>query len=445
MAADTKLEGRIAILGSGREGLSAFEYLRELGTASSLELITEGLSGRPKEAELQAAGVLKVGPFDEAGLENYDLLIRSPGVSPYRAPIEAAIESGVRVTTPSSIWFRAHPDARTVAITGTKGKSTTSALLTHLLQAQGLRVRLAGNIGTPLLECDDKDVDWWVIEMSSFQVADLDGRPTIGLLLNLATDHLDWHGSEARYRADKLRLAELVRADGLIANGSDPVLRDALARHEAVEWFSGEGNAVGITMPASLPGKHNRANLAACLAVLGKLGLDRGKALSDLESFVGLPHRLQNLGSEGGLQFINDSISTAPVATLAALEALAGRKVVLLVGGYDRGIDWQPYAEAMRAHPPAGIIAMPDNGPKILLALRKAGVSPELGMAEVNNLEAAVERARKIAPPGAVVLLSPGAPSFPHFRDYEDRGRRFAINVSGGASDAPPKNRCERQ
>lgn len=451
MATDFRLGGRIAILGSGREGLAAFEYIRERGSAGHLEVITEGLSGRDKETELQASGLLRICPFGEAGLETYDLLVRSPGVSPYRACLQAALKAGARITTPSSMWFGAYPNARTIVITGTKGKSTTSALLAHLLKAQGVRARLAGNIGTPLLSCDDGDVDWWVIELSSFQIADLKARPTLGVLLNLASDHLDWHGSEARYRSDKLRLAELVEPGGLLANGSDPVLREALAGCSGIEWFATDpdveplGAAGDVAMPASLPGKHNRANLSACIAVMRRLGFDRSQALTDLASFRGLPHRLQDLGTAGGLHFIDDSISTAPVATMAALEALAGRKVVLLAGGFDRGIDWSPYAQAIRAHPPAAVIALPDNGPRILAALREAGVEPELGLAESKNLAEAVEEAKLIAPPGAVVLLSPGAPSFPHFRDYEDRGNRFAENAFGGASNAPPKTGCERQ
>ena len=449
MAADSRFGGRIAILGSGREGLAAFEYIDDLGTADHLELITEGLSGRAKESELAASGHLRICPFGEAGLEANDLLVRSPGVSPYRDPIQAAMKTGVRITTPSSMWFQAHPDANTIVISGTKGKSTTSALLAHLLAAQGRRVQLAGNIGTPLLTCDDGNVDWWVIELSSFQIADLEGRPTLAVLLNLATDHLDWHGSETRYRSDKLRLANLVESGGLIANGSDPVLREALAGRPDVEWFSSEPGGellVGadeVVMPVSLPGKHNRANLSACIAIMRRLGCDRRQALAALPSFKGLPHRLQNLGTADGLKFIDDSISTAPVATVAALEALAGEKVVLLAGGFDRGIDWSPYARAMRAHPPAAVIALPDNGPRILAALKEAGVEVELGVVEAENLKVAVELARKLAPAGAVVLLSPGAPSFPHFRNYEDRGIRFAEYVFGGTSDAPPKSRCE--
>lgn len=419
--------GKIAILGSGREGLAALDYLREQ-TGELPEILTEKISGTERELELQASGVLKVVPFGEARLDDYDLLVRSPGVSRYRASLQRAEASGTRITTPSNLWFKAHPGARTIVISGTKGKSTTAALLAHLLGGTGVRVQLGGNIGTPLLACDATGIEWWVIELSSFQLADLEGRPTIGVLLNLAADHLDWHGSEAQYRQDKLRLAQLVEAGGLLANRSDPVLRNALAGRANVHWFEvdqHESGSGGITMPASLPGRHNRENLAACLAVVEKLGQDRAGALAGLASFRGLPHRLQIAGEADGVTFINDSISTAPIATAAALEAMAGRAVVLLVGGFDRGIDWAPYAKAFLSHPPRAVIGMPDNGPRILAALEHAGLAPECGMLEAEDLAAAVTKARAIVPAGGVVLLSPGAPSFPHFRDYADRGERF--------------------
>lgn len=419
------LAGRVAILGSGREGLAAYDYLRALGVSDSLDVITEGRAASPKELELEARGELRVCSLDQARLENLDVLVRSPGISIYRECIRRAAAAGVRITTPSSIWFQAHPDARTIVITGTKGKSTTATLLTHLLGHAGLRVRLAGNIGTPLLACDDRDVDWWVIELSSFQLADLEARPTIGVLLNLATDHLDWHGDEEHYRSDKLRLADLLAGRDLLANRSDPVLYRALEGRPDIAWFDAS-LADGIAMPASLPGRHNRANLAACLAVLDKLGIDRGQPMEALPSFEGLPHRLRSLGTAGGVEYIDDSISTAPVATVAALEALQGRKVVLLAGGLDRGIDWTPSAHAIRAHPPVALVALPDNGPRIAAALAAAGVRLPRGIFTATDLADAVMIARRVAEAGEVVVLSPGAPSFPYFRDYEDRGLQFA-------------------
>ena len=149
------------------------------------------------------------GPLSRVALEGYDLLIRSPGISPYRQSLQHAKSAGVEITTPSNLWFAAHPQEKTICVTGTKGKSTTSTLIAHALQSCGHRVRLAGNIGLPLLSCEDRNVDWWVIELSSYQLTDLMAAPTVAVILNLTAEHLDWHGGEQAYRRDKLRLAEL--------------------------------------------------------------------------------------------------------------------------------------------------------------------------------------------------------------------------------------------
>lgn len=430
---------RVAILGAGREGLAACRYLRAAFPDAELTLVDE----RPPEAgQLDRLGeppAMRCGPLSQAGLEEFEVLVRSPGISPYRAEIRRALAAGVALTSPSSLWFAAHPQARTICVTGTKGKSTTSALLAHVLGAAGHRVRLAGNIGRPLLDCDDQGVDWWVIELSSYQLADLEARPSLAVLLNLSSEHLDWHRGEAAYRRDKLRLAELAAPNPVFANAADPVLRAALAGHSTVRWFNVEeglhvnGHTVRdgdrplpLAVPEGLPGAHNLANVAAVLAVVRQLGEDVDAAAGAIGSFRPLPHRLQTLGSRDGLRWVNDSISTAPVATAAALEALAGAAVVLIVGGFERGVDWAPYVSTFARLPPRAVIGLPDNGPDILRVLGARGIRPEGGMHEAENLEAAVALARRVAPAGAVVLLSPGAPSFPRFRDFRDRGQQFA-------------------
>ena len=165
---------RVAILGTGREGRAAWRYLRSRYPSIQLTLIDENPPDAAVSDALTDRDRVLTGQLSQIGLENFDVLVRSPGISLYRSSLQSAIAAGVKVTSPSSLWFAAHRDQRTVCITGTKGKSTTSALLAHLLTACGHRVRLAGNIGKPLLECDDREVDWWVIELSSYQLADLE-------------------------------------------------------------------------------------------------------------------------------------------------------------------------------------------------------------------------------------------------------------------------------
>jgi UDP-N-acetylmuramoylalanine--D-glutamate ligase len=287
--------------------------------------------------------------------------------------------------------------------------------------------------------------------LSSYQLADLVAEPTIAVILNLTPEHLDWHVSAAAYRRDKLRLAALAGDRPLIANAADPVLRDALSGLTNVRWFNGvdgirvEGSRLfeaerllPVRLPVGLPGAHNLSNTAAVLTVARAIGVEPEAALDVLASFRPLPHRLQLLGERCGLRFVNDSISSTPVATVAALESFAEESVTLIVGGLDRGLDWAPYMESFAATSPLAIIAVPDSGPRILTSLDDAGIRPAGGMHEVPDLAAAVELARRITPQGAIVLLSPGAPSFPRFRDYRDRGQQFAACCGFDLEDRDP-------
>ena len=434
-----ELEGRkIGILGIGREGQSAREYLRSICPGIELDLISEEPPDRLFAGQLGDQDRLFTGPLSQLRLERYDLLVRSPGISLYRESIQQALSAGVEITTPSNLWFAAHPQEKTICITGTKGKSTTSALIAHALRCCGHKVRLAGNIGLPLFSCDDRDVDWWVIELSSFQLADLEAAPTAAVILNLTAEHLDWHGSVQTYRQDKLRLAQLAAGSVLVANAADPVLTKALSGQSNISWFNSESgihvagcaihdglSALPVCLPEGLPGPHNLANVAAALTVLRAIGADLETAVRALSSFCSLPHRLQAVGEQSGVRYINDSISSTPVATAAALQALGEQSITLIVGGLDRGLDWTPYMETFMTCMPGAVIAIPENGAQIVDTMRSAGLQPEKGLHLVSGLADAVKLAQRITHVDGIILLSPGAPSFPQFEDYRDRGRQF--------------------
>ena len=199
-------------------------------------------------------------------------------------PIFMFAESVLDESFASNLWFAENPGAKTICISGTMGKSTCAALLSHLLDRAGIKNCLAGNIGRPMLDCEGHDVDWWVIELSSYQLSDLEANPDIALLLNLSTEHVDWHGNVEQYHADKLRLIGLANEGRIVANFTDPVLSGYLRGNPAVTWFNHEdtwqvvdGGVSGtagrhVTAPLSLPGKHNLQNLAAVLTILDLLG-----------------------------------------------------------------------------------------------------------------------------------------------------------------------------
>jgi UDP-N-acetylmuramoylalanine--D-glutamate ligase len=438
---------RVAILGAGREGQAVWRQIRRCYPRKPLCLFSESAIDEEFRQQLDPViDVVCVGPLDVMTLRKFDLLVRSAGISIYRQELRKLRSLGVQFTSASSLWFAENPAAKTICITGTLGKSTTATLVAQLLIQAGIKTGLAGNIGRPMLDCDQENIDWWVIELSSYQISDLEAEPDIVVLLNISEEHLDWHRGIENYRADKMRLAQLASDGKIIANFSDQTLRENLKNHPDVSWFnrsggwqagsssvfrqldkSGQSSIIRnhVTAPASLPGEHNMQNLAAALTVVEALGLDIPRLDEALSSFSGLPHRLQFIGEKNSIRYVNDSISTTPVSVGAALQAIGSDGVVLLLGGMDRGLDWNGFANSLSDSAPHAIITLPDNGRRIFDCLKEAGVEPEGGLHAVSSLREAVALAEKLVPERGCILLSPGAPSFPHFRDYADRGAQF--------------------
>ena len=441
MRFDDLAEQKVAILGFGREGQAVWRQMRRHFPDKTIHLFAENAADdgfiEMLNPELDHC---HFGSFDVEWLRTFDLLVRSAGISPYRVELQRLRSLGVRFTTANSLWFAETPSEKTICISGTKGKSTTAALITHLLNCAGVKACLSGNIGRPMLDCEGSGVDWWVIELSSYQLSDLEAKPDMALLLNLSDEHIDWHGGANRYRADKLKLADMAGHGRLIANFSDPILAECLTGRMDVIWFncagrwqasrsvviSGNGEQV-ISAPVSLPGEHNMQNLAAALTVIDELEVEIPDMDQALAAFTGLPHRLQTIGYKDGVRYVDDSISTTPVSVSAALNTIGCEGTVLLLGGLDRGLEWDEFSDDLCGQIPAAIITMPDNGPKIIASLKNAGVEPDAGLHAVKNLSQAVALAQSLVPEKGSILLSPGAPSFPHFRDFEERGDQFAI------------------
>lgn len=380
-----------------------------------------------------------------ASLSAFDVVIKSPGISAYRAEIFEAQHNGTHFTSGTALWFAEHPEARVIAVTGTKGKSTISALIAHLLRSLGRRVALAGNIGLPLLELLDplQPPDWWVVELSSFQTREA-SAVEVGVINNVYEEHLDWHGSRERYADDKLALAAVSKV--LLMNALQPELQSRLHAHpqriafgDASGWHVNDhaiwrGMRRVVDLASSpLPGPHNALNLCAALAAIEAAGEDALGCAAAVARFHPLPHRLQTLGERDGLCFVDDSIATTPQATLEALASFRGHAVSVLVGGHDRGLDWRAFVHAVHVMPPHAIVTMGANGPRIYDLLRAEGGDYQLE--SVIALADAVAVARAATPAGGVVLMSPGAPSFDQFKDYAERGRVFA-NLAGFDGDA---------
>jgi UDP-N-acetylmuramoylalanine--D-glutamate ligase len=270
----------------------------------------------------------------------------------------------------------------------------------------------------------------------------------VAVVLNIFPEHLDWHGSQARYVDDKLRLLTQARPRIAVLNANDPTLAALSLPDSQVHWFGREdgwhlrGDALfrGDTCldgegAHALPGRHNRENLCAVLTVIDSVGLDAAALLPHVATFVPLPHRLQVLGTRDGITYVNDSISTTPHASLAALAMFGNRPTAILLGGHDRGIDWHRFAAAMQGGAPASIITMGQNGPRIFEMLAPLAKPDRFTLDAASDLGEAVRLARTRLGGDGVLLLSPGAPSFGAYRDYTERGRHFAA-LAGFDPDA---------
>ncbi len=386
-----------------------------------------------------------------AALAGCDVVVRSPGVSIHRPQLRAVLAAGTPVTTATALWLAERGGEGVIGVTGTKGKSTTAALACHLARAAGRTAQLAGNIGVPALDLLDLEpADVTVVELSSYHTADLQAGPEVAVVTSLFREHTDWHGSEEAYRADKLRLLGLPGVRVAVVNGRDQRLRDALpsgggegderpagahAGPQVVRYGLPDGwDAVAggialrgqrVAADAELPlrGEHNALNLCAALTALEALGVAPPPLAASLQGFQPLAHRLQTVLERDGVLWVDDSISTTPESTVAALASFPGREIVLIGGGQDRGQDYAPLGRAL-ADAGASVLGVPSTGPRLIAAALDAGVPAERAI-ETEGMEEAVTRALALAPPGAVILLSPAAPSYDRYRDFEERGERF--------------------
>ncbi len=425
---------RLGLLGYGREGRAAERVLRSACPEVDLTVLVES-------GEAPCQGPMRLGEFDD-GLQDFDVLLRSPGVPVLHPALQRYRAAGGKIVNPASIWFAERPKVPVVGVTGSKGKSTTVSLLAHILRAAGRRVLLAGNIGVPLIAHLDTDAELVVLELSSYQLTDLEARLAFGVIKRLFPEHGDWHGGVEHYYASKLRMIDLLQGAPLLINARDEVLRrqterapnrilgncpPLIHRRDAAlfvgdDWLTELGKL-------RLMGRHNLDNAALALQAADYLGADLDTAVVALAAFQPLSHRLELVEQRDGVCWINDSIATTPHATLAALQALTGQAVVLIAGGYVRPSDWTPVLAHCGTRPLHGLVLLPDSGPAIAETFSQAGVLPA-AVVSARNLQEAVASAAALAAPDATVLLSPGAASFPHFRDFEDRGNQFSAAVA---------------
>ncbi|HEY6500515.1 MAG TPA: UDP-N-acetylmuramoyl-L-alanine--D-glutamate ligase [Streptosporangiaceae bacterium] len=421
---------RVGVWGLGREGLASVRKLISLGVEPVL------VDDRPQTVAIDGLPVLTTGYGGLAALEKCDAVVKSPGISRYRPEVARLEERGVPVAGGLGLWLQETDQRRVLLITGTKGKSTTASIAGHLLNGLGGRTLVGGNIGQPPYDPEVAAQDWvyWVIEVSSYQATDLPCSTPVVAVTSLHPDHLDWHGGVDRYYRDKLSICSLPGADLTVANGDSDLIRERAALlGPRVEWVHATDDPGATWMePLGLVGSHSRRNALIarhCLQAMGIPGATDQALRTAAGGFVPLAHRLQVTGTVDGVTFVDDSLSTNVLPTLAALDAFPDRRVALIVGGHDRGIDYTPLAAGLRDRSaPTLVLTLPDSGPRIHAELDAAldGVPSSLdGIVECADLDRAVARGFGWARPDGVVLLSPAAPSFGQFKDYRDRGEAF--------------------
>ena len=435
-------DGEVAVIGLGRSGVAATRLLRQLGAPVYASDAGQGAGLEAVQAELTALGAtVELGRHDLARIGRAALCVVSPGIAPEAPPIAAARQAGVPIRAEAELGLQGLGGVPYIAVTGTNGKSTTTALIGHLLGHAGRRALAVGNLGTPLSEIAAQPVrpEWLAIELSSFQLHDMkELRPAVGVLTNLAPDHLDRYETLEDYYGDKRRL--FLNADEgsvWVSNADDEASRTLVAGipgrllHFSVQnrtdaWYDRKADTLQIGAEPVLPrgelallGDHNVANALAATLAVHATGAGVGLLAEGLRSFRALPHRLEPIAEVDGVLWINDSKATNLASTEVAVVGL-DRRFVLLLGGRHKGEPYTRLAPLLQGRCRA-VIAYGEAQPIILQDLAAANVP----IVPAGSFDEVLIRARELARPGDAVLLSPACSSYDMFKNYEERGNRF--------------------
>ena len=458
-------KGEFAVIGLARSGVAAARLLRAAGLSVYVSDASNSDAVRGAAAMLEREGAsVDIGLHNVQRIAHCSLLVVSPGIPPSAPPIRAALSAGVPVVSEVEVALRLQPALRYVAVTGTNGKTTTTALVGHLLRALGHQAADVGNIGTPVSELALMKAPpaWAALELSSFQLHDTPGiMPDVGVLTTLSPDHLDRYASVAEYYADKRRLfsnavepsqwvttADSADVDALVAGIPGHWSRFSVHRTDVDGYFnraSGMLHLFGEPLVArdrlALVGDHNVSNaLAALLAVMAadplhRIPSARSALATAIGTFAALPHRLEPVVDRHGLLWLNDSKATNIGSTNVALASMT-RPTIVMLGGRHKGESYTALVpELLRTA-------------KVVLAFGEAGAlitgdleAPLHGKVKVEHCGAdsfaeVMQRARAWAVSGDAVLLSPACSSFDMFDNYEARGREFA-RLAGALAGAP--------
>lgn len=408
-------EKSVLILGFGREGQDAFLFLRKLFPKKIIGIADMNLKLKTRNSKLNNVN-WHLGKNYLKALKNYDIIVKSAGIP--RKLINPLIKNRQKIVTQTEIFFDCYP-GMIVGITGTKGKSTTSSLIYKILKSGGLKVSLAGNIGKPVLNSlfDAKKEDIFVYELSSHQLHNIKKSPKIAVLLNIYPEHLDYYKNFKEYSAAKANITKYqTPKDFFIYNSQNPLVKKIAKKSKARK--------------IPIQGKYINLNIEAAKKVGDIFKVPKNKVLKTVNNFKFLPHRLEFAGKFSGIEFYNDSLATIPEATIEALDFLGKKVETLILGGFDRGLNFKNLAkEIIKRNNLKNIILFPTTGKRMWKEIEGLGKKNLPRSFFVKNMEDAVFLAYKHTSFGKICLLSPASPSFGIFKDYAQRGESFKREI----------------
>ena len=426
-----QFDAPVLLYGAGREARSTRAFIANRSPATKVYVTVDSGEADIADAEVIAPVDLQQAIADK----KFGTIVKSPGVSRYRPIFAVAREAGIAVTSNLNLWGKTFREGRKViAITGTKGKSTTATLVWLMLTESGLDAGLAGNVGVAPLEIADKH-QIVVFELSSYQTADMAFSPDIAGITNLSPEHTDWHRDVDRYYRDKLNLidrdAPFPVALGRGAHDHPLVLEAVREKSRLIAPlapFLADRIAVAVSR-SKLKGEHNLDNARLAAAIAMKAGADIEGVVRGIDKFEPLPHRLAE-HEFGGVTFVDDSITTTPEATKVALAAYPGRRIALIAGGHERQQDYRELADLLAPRGVEVLVCLPVTGDRLATATYAA--APNIEVLEAPTLEAGMQALRSRKGRIDTVILSPAAPSYGQklddattFKNFEERGTAF--------------------
>ena len=431
---------KILVLGFGHEGKFSLNYWRKLNPHLKVWIADRNKIKIPDKYCSVIEGKKYLNQ-----LEDFDLIVKSPGISNQFTEIARARIRGIIFTSITEIFFK-NCRGKIIGVTGTKGKSTTATLIYRALKAAGKKVHLVGNIGKDPLKFLGKnsEKDFFVYELSSYQLENLRFSPQIAVMINIFPDHLPYHGGFREYCEAKANITRYQKPeDYFIFNSNFPFIK-AIAGQSAASkkdystsWkiknndlFYKKEKVISLA-EIKLPGEHNLKNITAAAAVLEALDLPLSALAKGIKNFHGLEHRLELVGPKNGISFYDDAISTTPESTMVAIDYLDGKLATIFLGGEDRGYDFNSLAKKLKKIKISNIVFFPVSGKRIKEALKKVYGSESLpNFLDTRDMNAAVQFAAKNTEKGKAVLLSTASPSYSIFKNFEEKGKLFkeAIN-----------------